>query len=229
MRQVVLTLGVFGLVLILSAQGSAAIVADFNTDFSIAGNPNGAWTYGYAGGGTFNTYTTTVTNGNGFGWFGYLAGDGTPAIWKNTSGTTLNGVADGQVSLHPGPGNQASIARWTATTAETITLNGQFFTGDSGAMLVGIFQNATYNAGGQPTSTALWSNYSPFNLSVAVLPGDTIDFDVYGAYFSGNTPLSATISDSSAAIPEPSSLIVFGGLGGLGFAGYFWRRNRRPV
>jgi hypothetical protein len=158
---------------------------DVTDDFSTEnGNPNGAWTYGWMDNAftTFTPYVNRIVNA----WIGWGA-DGTPAAWFNIYGDVINGVAPGQLSLHPGDGAQPAVARWTAPAgvSGTARIAGQFFQGDSGAMQVAVRING---------ATA-WSSVDAgaFELEAVVQPGDTIDFAVYGGYAYGNTPLDAQI------------------------------------
>jgi hypothetical protein len=153
-------------------------------DFSVAnGNPNCSWSYGWmpVDFSKFNIYTTHTT----FQWYGPLGGDLTPCIWINTGGAAY-GVPTGWLSLHPGPGTEPSILRWTAPVAGNVYVTGQFLAGDGGIMTVAVFHNA------QKLWTA--SDAGKFDLKVAVAAGDTVDFAVYGGYGYGNTPISATVS-----------------------------------
>jgi len=203
---------------------AGTVVYDFVADYSTTvGNPNGVWKYGYeaSNGGALVLYTAHSSNA----WLGNIGGDGTPAIWKNDTSSPAFGVAPGQVSLHPGPQNQPSIARWTAPSgiASSIQIDGQFFAGDSGSMQVGIFKN---NNWASPLFQV--TDHGSFSLTQTVAAGDTIDFAVYAWYAYGNTPLSARITATTAptAVPEPSTLIsaAMAGLFGLACA---WRRRPR--
>ena len=82
---------------------------DFSTE---NGNPNGVWSYGWmpVDFSTFNLYTSRISNR----WSGELAGDHTPCLWINNSGSTSYSVPNGWLSLHPGPGKEPSVLRWTA-------------------------------------------------------------------------------------------------------------------
>src|SRR5207249_2540175 len=114
------------------------------------GNPNGVWTYGWMDTGftTFTPYTTSLYSGGLGGspqWYGPQGGDLTPAIWFNTSANTYYGVPPDWLSLHPGPGTQPSVLRWTAPVgfAGSIDVGGQFLAGDSGIMQVAVRQGET--------------------------------------------------------------------------------------
>jgi hypothetical protein len=90
------------------------------------------------------------------------------------------------LSLHPGPGKEASVLRWTPPKAGNISVTGQFLSGDRGIMAVAIRHN------NQPIWTA--TDSGSFDLNTNVTAGDNIDFMVYGGYNYGNTPISATVS-----------------------------------
>ena len=198
------------------ASAASAVVYDITADFSIDnGNPNGAWSYGWAplDFSAFNLYTNHGPNGNGLSWYGWGA-DQSPSVWKNTS-WPVNEVPSGWVSIHPGNGCEPSIARWTAPAGVTgtATITGLFLPGDSGREQVAVRKN----------NTEIWHAVDSgiFDLVTAVTPGDTIDFAVYAAYAGGNTPVNATIS----VVPEPSTLLtLLSGIGGLG--GLMWRRRK---
>lgn len=160
-------------------------------DFSITnGNSNGVWTYG--------SMTTEFTNfarlNNSLiapqGYPEWRAGPSTlPSIWLNTTSSTLFGVNPGQLALHPGPGTEPAVLRWTAPADGLYDIRGQVFAGDSGTMLVGIRKGNKW----------LWqaTDAGAFHLVGSIAAGETIDFLVYGGYGFGTTPLSVDVSLAS--------------------------------
>ena len=178
---------------VFAAPLQAQVVFDATADFSITnGNPNGAWSYGWmpTDFSTFNLHTNATTNVNGDspGW-----GDVT-GFWKNL-GSAAYGVPTGWLSLHPGPGEEPSVVRWTSPLLGSARIQGRFLAGDSGSMLVAVRMN------GQ----AVWqaTDSGAFDLLRSVVAGDTVDFAVYGGYWAGNTPLEATI-----ALTLPNSICL---------------------
>jgi hypothetical protein len=160
-------------------------------DFSLVkGNPNGSWSYGWmpADFSIFNFYTSHDYNVfNNYAtpqWYAGLGSDRTPCIWINT-GDVAYGVPTGWLSLHPGPGKEPSVLRWTAPVAGNIYITGEFLSGDSGKMIVAIRHN----------SQEIWAatDSGNFDLPVNVIGGNTIDFMVYGGYNYGNTPIRVNI------------------------------------
>ncbi len=167
------------------------VIYNPTADFSITnGNPNGAWSYGWmpAGFGPLNLFTNALISGIGNSHWGGWNYDYTPGMWKNT-GAQAYGVPTGWLSLHPGPGTEPCVLRWTAPAAGPVDLEGQFLPGDGGTMQVAVRLN------GEPWWSA--SDSGSFVLHTNVLRGATIDFAVYGGYAYGNTPLTVSIS-----IPE---------------------------
>jgi hypothetical protein len=161
---------------------------DPTPDFSITnGNPNGAWSYGWmpVDFGTMTLFTNALTGVAGnLMWAGWNY-DGTPGIWKNL-GEFGYGVPTGWLSLHPGPGREPIVLRWTAPATCYARAAGEFLPGDGGVMQVAVRLN------GQPWWSA--SDSGAFSLETTVGKGDTIDFTVYGGYGYGNTPFTVMIS-----------------------------------
>ena len=162
------------------------------TDFSISnGNPNGVWSYGWMPNdfSSFNLYTGARmdTNYNGSPeWYryedNYLY---TPNIVRNDDNVSHYNVAPGQLALHPSSTNQPSVLRWTAPSNGLYTFAGQFLSGDSGIMQVGIRKGSNW----------LWqgADSGSFNFDRSMTSGESIDFLVYGGFGSGSTPLELTI------------------------------------
>lgn len=192
------------------AAGSAGFCSTREFDATDAfttlnGNPNGPWSYGWmpAGFGTFTPYANHSTSGNPQ-WYGW-GGDRSPSIWLNLGGLAY-GVPSGWLSLHPGPGTEPSVMRWTAPASGVAHVVGQFLPGDGGAMQVAVRRNgqAWWNA----------TDTGSFDLTTAVAAGATIDFTVYGGYAAGNTPIAAAITLAlNEAVPpviltQPTNQIV---------------------
>lgn len=165
---------------------------DVTTDFSVEnGNPNGAWSYGWMDVGLTTFSASSQHDDYGpeaspvwiSGWIVHLAHSVSGSLWKNRGGPQF-GVGPGQISLHPGFGFEASVARWTAPlhVSGTANIRGTFFPGDPGIMAVAVRINGTER----------WSavDSGAFDLTSVVEPGDTIDFAVYNGYTAGNTPLA---------------------------------------
>jgi hypothetical protein len=199
---------VVGIAMMIGSVVGAAVTAqatvwDITANFSADnGNPNGAWTYGWMDV-NFSTFTPFTTHGYTTGNSPYWNDTDKPIIWLN-NGSPSSGVATGQLSLHPGPQLEPSVARWTAPSgvSGSTTIQGQFFPGDIGGTSMAVRKN----------NNPIWTstNSGSFDLTTVVVPGDQIDFAVYGGYLWGNTPLEAIIT----AAPEPLSLVLLT-LGGL--------------
>ncbi|MHB1463136.1 MAG: hypothetical protein ACYC1M_17740 [Armatimonadota bacterium] len=176
---------------LLLAAASHAATWDVTSDFSISnGNPNGAWSYGWASL-DFSSFTLYTNSGNVLwgerpAWYGWN-GDRTPYVFKNTAETAY-GVPTGWISIHPGNGKEPSIARWTAPAGVSGPVNvvGEFLPGNGGWMQIAVRKN----------NSEIWhaENAGTFDLDTTIAPGDTIDFAVYGGYESGDTPVAATIT-----------------------------------
>jgi hypothetical protein len=187
---------------IFTAPLQAQIVFDATAEFSITnGNPNGVWSYGWmpTDFSLFTYLTNAKTSSTGSqGWSGWN-NDDTPGVGKIFGGEAY-GVPSGWLSLHPGPGEEPSVLRWTSPFYGLVRIQGRFLPGDSGTMQVAV------RTGGQTLWQAVDSG--PFDLLKSVLPGDTVDLIVYGGYFYGNTPLEANIS----LTPVESAILLRRGL-----------------
>jgi hypothetical protein len=190
-------------------------------DFTTAnGNPNGVWSYGWMDT-AFTTFTadtlfqaSAAALGGSPIWYTSPSGDGTPAVWLNTSGSSYFGILPGQLSLHPGPGSEPSVLRWTAPVgiAPSVNVSGHFFAGDIGVMQVAVRRGAS----------VLWTatDAGVFDFITGISPGDTLDFTVFNGYTSGNTGFSLALT----AVPEPSTWSAVAGTFAFGWCA--WRRRR---
>jgi len=215
------------------AQAASWNLAD---DYSTANTAGSAWTFGWESsvGGTFTQYDYFYTNGNNsLQWIdsSISSGYSIPAVWKNTSTdyTTIDGVAYGQVSLHPGESGQFSVVKWTASSAGTYTVSYSFGAGDAGSMSYYIvIDGVVYQ---------YWlddASIESGTITLILAVGDTIEFIVGanindGYYFLyGNTPLTVTITGSdpeAEAVPEPAAMLLLGfGLAGLAAARKIFRK-----
>jgi hypothetical protein len=203
----------------LSSAVAHATSFDPAADFSLAGNPNGPWSYGYsqslggpliphAGSGDFS----------GLQFWNTDFSIGLPWVARNSTATPMNWAgtttfAPGALSLHPGPNGQVALLRFTVPATGQYSLSGAFYgqdyvgptTTDVHLLLngVSIFDGVVTDFG-----TGV-----PFNTSLTLAGGSFLDFAVgFGGnqtYLYDSTGLSATIT----AVPEPTALALVVGAG----------------
>ncbi len=212
----VLTIGLG--VLLAGFPASGQTLYHLGDDFSLSGNPNGQWTYGYSPSLgdplTLFPYTTTSMWGRPFmsAWYSGIAWDDSPQISKNMSpdpeGFGSVSFLSGQINFHPGPNDEKAIARWTAPAAGTywfeVTFEGRDWgigtTTDVHVLVngVSIFDDSVWGY----LETAHYAGDMYFEA------GDTLDFAVGngGNSFTGDsTACDAAVADDPALGQETGS------------------------
>jgi hypothetical protein len=211
-------------VITLAVPASASIVYDAAADFSIAVNPNGAWSYGYSAtvGGTFNPFTNSFTslfgNANFHGWSPPVLH---PFVALNGAGTTEQGsglrLPAGGLGLHPGSDvdNNYAVVRWTAPTSGLYNISAAFVDRDASDILL---PGATTDVHVLLNNISLYDALinkdgwglgpMPFNGTLSLAMGDTLDFLVgrgSNTFHQDSTGLSASI----APVPEALSITTW--------------------
>lgn len=179
-------------------------VYDLAGDFSFAANPQGAWSYGYAGapGAEFHPYASKRISDEGFSlWYG-TTDNYTPGLLKNETGAPYTNTthsitwAAGDITLHPGRNGACSVARWTAPAGGAVTFSATFTLIDAQAEDVDIHvlqNNESLYAG----TLAGYMGTQTFDQTgpLTVASGDTIDFVVGygpgGSFLNDTTRVSA--------------------------------------
>ena len=213
-------LGLGGAAMLAVAAGTAnAAVYNVSTDFSVAFNPNGVWSYGSETllGGSLTLYNSNSCAVSGViqGWCSSFAG--IPVDFNNPTGATINfssvTVPAHTAAFHPGPSGEFSVYRFTALVAGTYALSTSFFPDDisPGGTDVHVLDNGVSLFTGV-VDGANSPNYT--NSALILAAGDRIDFALgFGAdgnYYSDSTGLTATLTTSASAVPEPASLALLG-------------------
>jgi hypothetical protein len=191
---------------------SAADAFDVAASFVPTGsNPAGAWSYGYSAtlGATFVRYpdflpATGASDAGGGGWVGVVQwmdlslgtySGPVPDVVFNAGSTAQHppsGIGSswtlqpGQLALWPGsPGNEYSIARWTAPSAGIYVVQAAFLgiDGDSGLPQSTTDVHVQHDATDVPGGSGFINLNGAGNAfsvvtEVVVAPGDTIDFAV---------------------------------------------------
>lgn len=237
------------LFIVLAARGvsNAALFYDAAADFSIAGNPNGAWSYGYSGtlGGAMTLYTssaaTLFSNSNFDAWFATGAQttvDMHPFIAKNRAGTIEQGAGlrlpPGGLGLHSGPDstNEYSIVRWTAPSTGSYNISAAFTDRDFTDVMFG--RGATTDVHVLLNNVALYNEFVTQNgwglgpagymSTMSLTMGDTLDFAVgrgtNDTIILDSTGLEAMITP----VPEPSAFLFLGLVASM-LLGFTWRNK----
>lgn len=227
-----------GLALVASSSAANAATWDAVADFSLATNPNGAWSYRFFAGqpGVRNpaNYQLFTNIGGASNWSpatNYWVNPGTPtAIGANQTGAPITGTFGpmpmvvwpaNTLFMHPGgtgpSNNQLAIVAWTSPLAGAVNVSYFFQDIDAnGGNGIDWFidLNASNLLGGtlesiaNPPSASASGN---FNLNVAV--GDTLYFIVAprnNNQFFDSTAAQFVITalDGGAGVPEPSTVAL---------------------
>jgi hypothetical protein len=204
----------------LSLPGCANTIYDVASDFSLASNPNGVWTYGsettLGGALTFYTSASTTAGLDLWGNPSTFAGAGhNPTAGPTGGGGSSCSVPAGDDLFGPGVDGSFSVYRFTAPAVGMFDIEASFFGGDfSGpttsdvhVLLNGVSLFSDNINGFGPSSAKNYSGIRTFNV------GDTVDFIVGigtdGTFNFDSTGLTATLSSVSAA-PEPATLALMG-------------------
>jgi hypothetical protein len=177
----------------------AAVVvsADLALDFSKTANPNGAWTFGYTpsspegDAGAIVPFTMQTASMDVHLWFDptHVNLDA-PSVFHNESTSSVNGVAPGEVGLHPGSVQEYAVARWTAPLAGTYAVKVQFKEGDTGDTNGLLLHNGVVLVNEESTSTN-----AVHDVTVTLAAGDTLDVAVgnKGDFTFDSTPVIFSI------------------------------------
>jgi hypothetical protein len=218
--------------------------ADFGAGFTTGTNPNGVWSYGWSSSllQPLNLYTVHETITFGFTFESWHDPTNyrnfTPAVYEHVGGAYFDGNVDipaGGLLVHYGGTNFTSYSHVVFTApssafydvdmsliARQVNVNSDAHVFDNGSSLLSFL----FSADGQSTS---------YTGTVFLNAGDTLDFTTGPGTLPGNPhpgtiQLSGTITElDNTTVPEPASLLVFGGLGtvmGLGVMRGRWRRRR---
>lgn len=172
-----------------------------------ATNPSGTWSYGY-----------TASFGSAFVPFDILSTPGfVQSAWQATGRDQFLLLAidlSGNLIVHPGPGTEHAVLRFTVPTTASYSVSVQFIDRDSGDTSGHVLLNGnTLDPLAHFASTVSSPAYSG---TLTLNSGDLLDLVVgnNGDYISDSTGLSVRIT----AIPEPGSVALLAGIGALSVA-----------
>jgi hypothetical protein len=189
---------------------------DARQDFSIANNPNGAWSYGMLSsttGGTFTLYNTTMVNAEFPGSIEWNNGSTSvpnySGVIKNTTSSTASWAGVNQLPpnlLAVAPENSSADVRWESPATGLYDVSGFFQridTTSSQPLAMGIVENGTTTLF-SVTNFITFNDPAPFSFSDLSFPvGTTLDFYAFatGQPYDIGGGLAATIT----SVPEPST------------------------
>lgn len=216
-----------GVALLFGAVPAPAQTYDFVADYSIAGNPNGAWSYGWE---TFRGGPFTLMDR---GWTDYSYG--TQDVWSSSVAPSSPSIAlavtdinhptlfvpAGTVNTHPGYNGENPVVRWTAPASGTYLLEGWFIGNDHGwtwQQGVTTTTDVAVLRGPLEVFSGYVESYNvplPFSVTLPLLTGETVDFNVgfgrNGSWWHDSTGLAATItkvSDLACTLP-PAGMVAW--------------------
>jgi hypothetical protein len=206
-------------------------IFDAAAQFDASNNPSSAghWSYGYTGsvGGVFSLFTNVDDTDTGPQWD--MPDSYYPDVQKNTGGDydAYGGFFPANcLTLSPGQGTQLGLyadIRWTAPTSASYSID-TVFTGvwDHSNSFGDV--HVVVNGMSVFDGTIDHRSSSPYADSLFLNPGDTVDFVV--GHDADNGWVRAIVDTSISEVPEPSTLIIWSLLGGLGIAMGWWRRRK---
>ena len=225
-----------GVILLGVVGADAGTIWNVAEEFSTAGNPNGAWSYG-----TLVTYSETSREFVPFSTPDAAAADGsTFAAWHDEDWNVNGKIGEnlgpnpidewgwycevGQVLMGSPLTVRSTTIRWTAPADMTVDVSamfsGQDTDGTESAVYVLLNNTTVYSgyvsgfigraANGYADAFGATPNqsYSCSGLEVSV--GDVVYFAMYGMGYTRHTSLTATVTE----VPEPMTLSLLG-LGGV--------------
>ena len=136
-----------------TAEGDNAL-----TEFSIAQNPNGVWSYGYrtSAGAPFKLYPSRDATAGNFGaWYDASI----PDVWNLPQVAHWSGSPF--IHMHPGPQGQPTILRWTAPSATTLNISGRFENMNNATTDVHVVHNSPPRSSTGPSTARAASHPSP--------------------------------------------------------------------
>ena len=201
-------------------------------DFSLAGNPNGVWSYLYS-----STLLPSAQNNSGLEyWWSDLGEPNSIIVGRAVSSATSSGTVQfGTNYLTMDPEGQTVDVRFTAPSTGAYTIAGQFSGADSqtncsncAAHPVLITDSVDGTIFGPNTISTYLQTYA-FNLVLGLTAGEQVDFLAQTGTSGGctycnlSTGLQATISST----PLPATwTMMLGALAGFGcIAAYRRRKN----
>lgn len=239
------SLRALGLAAAVALPAAAQAQLNAGADFSIASNPNGAWSYGsrsladLLNTGTFAAYGFSGSSGS-INYWAVTPGFSVPSVFKNASASptafaTVLMQAQ-QLALHPGAAAEYSIVRFTAPSAGTYNVSTLF----TGIDIVGSSTDVHVLVDGVSYFSGFVMGYADsvtfINPALQLGAGSVLEF-VVGAGPQGNYNYDSTSLDVAVdavpvnPVPEPASLVlmVTGMIGVVASARHARRRGGKAT
>lgn len=210
------------------------ILADLQTDWSTTNNPNGPWTYREGANAlpAVASWQSTLGGWNTAqpGWARSENGNNRLPFWFKSNGSenfTHDWLA-GDVVVHStdtinGVGNGLANVTWTSTISGFINISGNTWIGrDIGRSVTwSLWKNGTQLTSGIVASGDAFDRANPFLFangsggaaaisSIAVLPGDTLMYQVLSNNGAAGEFTGVNFTITAAAVPEPGTIILSG-------------------